>query len=421
MKIAFLSSIYPAHAEKIYRENPSLKNKSSEEQMEFIRWHALSSYVRWFELLEQKGFATCAFNHNLPEVALAWAKENKFEPKSIDIIHEIGLEKIKQFKPDVIFSFAPLTYLKNNFLGELIGSLRKKPRLIAWYGANCGDEEMFRFFDLTLSNSKHLVNRLKAKDIQSEFLQHSFDPIILEKIKPPQTRINRATFFGNLDLTSDDFSNRTKLLQEISRHTKLLDVYGVAPKPTWKERSKFYLLEKRRNISDITSHIIPIQKIRSWADITKMPPSPWTFPKEFSESINKPLFGHEMLEKLSSYSVALNYHNEQTGDYACNMRLFEATGLGCALLTDSKKDLSEYFDIDSEILTYSSKDVAIEKINYLKENPNKAEQIRIAGQLRCLKNHTTQNQISRLSEILNKLHRIKNDKTSSRQAELPPE
>ena len=86
------------------------------------------------------------------------------------------------------------------------------------------------------------------------------------------------------------------------------------------------------------------------------------------------------------------------------MRLFEATGLGCALLTDSKKDLSEYFDIDSEILTYSSKDEAIEKINYLKENPNKAEQIRISGQLKCLNSHTTQNQISRLSEILNKHH-----------------
>ena len=52
LKIAFLTSIYPAHAEKIYKENPSLKNKSSDEQMEFIRWDALSS-MRWFELLEE--------------------------------------------------------------------------------------------------------------------------------------------------------------------------------------------------------------------------------------------------------------------------------------------------------------------------------------------------------------------------------
>ena len=148
MKITFLTSIYPAHAEKIYRKNPSLKNKSSSEQLEFIRWHALSSYVRWFELLEQKGFATCTFNHNLPEVALAWAKENKFEPKSSNLLHAIGIEKIKRFQPDVIFCRSPHSYLKNNFLDELISSLNKKPKLIAWYGAASGDESIFRFFDL---------------------------------------------------------------------------------------------------------------------------------------------------------------------------------------------------------------------------------------------------------------------------------
>jgi len=183
--------------------------------MEFIRWHALSSYVRWFELLEQKGFATCSFNHNLPEVALAWARENKFKPKSCDSIIEIGLEKIKRFKPDVIFAFAPLTYLKNNFLDELISALSKKPKLIAWYGANCGDEEIFRYFDLTLSNSKHLVNSLKEKGIKADFLQHAFDPIILEKIKIPEKRTNRVAFFGNLDVSTNDFRERTKLLEEV--------------------------------------------------------------------------------------------------------------------------------------------------------------------------------------------------------------
>ena len=89
MKIAFLTSIYPAHAEKIYRENPSLKYKSSDEQMEFIRWHGLSCYVRWPELLESKGFVINKFNNNLPEVALAWARENKVKPKTSDTIHEI--------------------------------------------------------------------------------------------------------------------------------------------------------------------------------------------------------------------------------------------------------------------------------------------------------------------------------------------
>ncbi|MDA0723317.1 MAG: hypothetical protein O3B25_03515, partial [Verrucomicrobia bacterium] len=68
MKIAFLTSIYPKHAEEIYEQNTELSKNSSEEQMEYIRWHALSSYVRWFELLEQRGFKTCIFNCCLPKV-----------------------------------------------------------------------------------------------------------------------------------------------------------------------------------------------------------------------------------------------------------------------------------------------------------------------------------------------------------------
>ena len=58
-----------------------------------------------------------------------------------------------------------------------------------------------------------------------------------------------------------------------------------------------------------------------------------------------------MLETLSKYSMALNYHNLHTGDCACNMRLFEATGVGCALLTDYKSDLIDYFNEEKKRFT----------------------------------------------------------------------
>ena len=61
-----------------------------------------------------------------------------------------------------------------------------------------------------------------------------------------------------------------------------------------------------------------------------------------------------MFQKLSSYQIALNYHNKHTGDFACNMRLFEATGLGCALITDHM--ISEYFEHQAEILIYKNKE-----------------------------------------------------------------
>ena len=137
MKIAFLSSIYPAHGEKIYRENPSLNNKPSDEQLDYIRWHALSSYSRWNEYLTKRGFNILEFHHNLPKVELKWAVENKFYPTKENEIFQIGIEKIKRFNPDIIYCSSPLSYLKSNFLRELIYLLPRKPKLVAWYGASC--------------------------------------------------------------------------------------------------------------------------------------------------------------------------------------------------------------------------------------------------------------------------------------------
>ena len=55
-----------------------------------------------------------------------------------------------------------------------------------------------------------------------------------------------------------------------------------------------------------------------------------------------------MLEKLFEYKICFNNHNRATGDSACNMRLFEATGMGCCLLTDHKSDLNTLFEPNVE-------------------------------------------------------------------------
>lgn len=401
MKIAFLTSIYPAHAEKIYRDIPSLKNKTSDEQMEFIRWHALSSYVRWFELLEEKGYQTCSFNHNLPQVAFAWSKENQFQPKTRNPIMEIGKEKIIRFKPDIIFCFAPPSYLSNNYLHEMIASLKNKPKLIAWYGANAGDEDIFNFFDLTLSNSKHLVKRLRNKGIKSDFLGHSFDSIILKSIDIPPKRINRVSFFGNLDLNTNDFNERTRLLEQVSNVTGKLDIYGQFSSSSSQERIKYKLLETRLNLSRIANKVLPTKKLKYWANPSNLPAPPQALSSKFERRIKEPCYGHEMLETLSKYSMALNYHNKHTGDCACNMRLFEATGVGCALLTDQQSDLSDYFEEGKEVLTFKSVNDLIEKINFFIRNSNQLKVLAQNAQNRVLKEHTTEIQINRLSKIIN--------------------
>jgi spore maturation protein CgeB len=405
MRIAFLSSIYPAHAEKIYRENPSLKNKPSDEQMDVIRWHALSSYTKWNEYLTERGFNVLEFHHNLPHVELKWAEENQFCHKKENEVFQIGIEKIKRFKPDILYCSSPLFYTRSNFLKELIDCLPQRPQLVSWYGANCGDEEIFRFFDLTLSNSKYLINSLRKKKISADLLPHSFEPAILEKINIPEKRINKLGFFGNLDTYTPDFENRNKLLLKISDVGNILQVYGTAHKPKPLERLKYSTIKSRHIFSRSLSGFLPLAILKKWSQTDNLPPSPWPLEKTFSQKVKPPLFGQEMLQTLSNYQIAFNYHNKHTGDNACNMRLFEATGVGCCLLTEQKSDICSIFEPESEIVTYSSPEEAISKAQYLIKAPKFAEKIALAGQKRTLTDYTSEKQIDHLVFQLENLYK----------------
>ena len=371
--------------------------------MDVIRWHALSSYTRWNEYLTERGFNVLEFHHNLPHVELKWAEENQFCPKKENEVFQIGIEKIKRFNPDILYCSSPLFYTRSKFLKELIDCLPKKPQLVCWYGANCGDEEIFRFFDLTLSNSKYLVNSLRKKEISADLLPHSFEPAVLEKINIPEKRINKLGFLGNLDTYTPDFENRNKLLLKISDVGNILQVHGTVHMPKPLERLKYSVIKSRHNFSRSLSRLLPLAILKKWSQTDNLPPSPWPLEKTFCQKVKPPLFGQEMLQTLSNYQIAFNYHNKHTGDNACNMRLFEATGVGCCLLTDHKSDICSIFEPDVDVITYRTPSEAIDKAQYLLNNPKTAQEIAKAGQQKTFLEHTTEKQVDHLVYYLKNL------------------
>ena len=76
--------------------------------------------------------------------------------------------------------------------------------------------------------------------------------------------------------------------------------------------------------------------------------------------------------------------------------------MGSLLLTDKKDNLKKLFHEDREIVTYKSKEEALDKYNYLINNPKVLANIAKAGQIRTLKEHTYENRIKELIQILNK-------------------
>lgn len=82
------------------------------------------------------------------------------------------------------------------------------------------------------------------------------------------------------------------------------------------------------------------------------------------------------------------------------LRDFDAPMAGSLYITSHNADLAEFFDIGNEILTYTSIPDCISKIRRFLADPEGRERIASAGRTRAVKDHTWDNRISVLLDLL---------------------
>ena len=103
---------------------------------------------------------------------------------------------------------------------------------------------------------------------------------------------------------------------------------------------------------------------------------------------------------LQESRITLNYHIDLAENYANNLRLFEATGMGTLLLTDTKSNLHELFEPGKEVAVYSSPEECVELARYYVEHESERDAIAKAGQRRTLRDHTYKLRMRELSALL---------------------
>ena len=103
---------------------------------------------------------------------------------------------------------------------------------------------------------------------------------------------------------------------------------------------------------------------------------------------------------LASSKITLNRHGAIAEGQANNMRLFEATGAGAALLTESAWNLEELFEPGLEVVTYEDEDDLVEKANRLLADDDERLGVATAGQRRTLSQHTYRERMAELSAML---------------------
>ncbi len=114
---------------------------------------------------------------------------------------------------------------------------------------------------------------------------------------------------------------------------------------------------------------------------------------------NGPLSTAEMVRMYSRSKISLGFAGVagHRDTFCLKGRDFEVPMSGGLYLTEHHEELERFFEVGKEIVTYTGLDDLIAKIRHLLGHPEEAEQIRLRGRERALREHTWE---GRFGEIL---------------------
>lgn len=252
-------------------------------------------------------------------------------------VHGVLLDQVKTLRPDVVFvqdiNFLPpasAREIRRNtdlLVGEIASPLPPKPFL--------------QSYDLIVSGLPTIVDTARSWGIDSEGIPLGFDERFAT-VSPASTRSIDAIFIGSFSRLQPQTG---PLLQAVASAVPGLRIYGPADSGALRDAG-------------------------------------------LSANYAGPAWGHEMFELLGQSKMVINRHGSIAGPYAVNMRMYESTGSGAALITEEKSNLAELFVPGTEVVTYRTVEDAAAQAAALIADPVRLDRIAAAGQARTLRDHT---------------------------------
>jgi glycosyltransferase involved in cell wall biosynthesis len=337
-----------------------------------------------------------------------WAAENGIAFDEKNWLMDIATAQVEHFQPDIVFVNDYMTY-SFNFLANIREKCPSIRLVFGWCGAPYYDESVFKAYDVVMSNILPLVRDFREKGHRSEYMCHAFEPKVLEKTTLNGESRTEFSFIGSIARKADFHIQREALLKKLAEETDLqmwLHVGEPSEREIKRQRfrqRKFDLVQSAKKIPGGRVLLGFLPGLRKYVEMEKRPLRVKRLDEAIVSRAKPPLFGVSMYNKLGSSLVTLNTHIDLSGEYASNMRLFEATGMGACLLTDWKPNLHELFEPDEEVVTYRDPEEAVEKVQYLLTHEETRKRIARMGQQRTLKNHTYDIRAHQLHELAKKM------------------
>lgn len=431
-KILRIANInYSGAFDRLYAERPGLKEACYQEQLEAIFSLGMIYSDAFSNGMRALGIEAEEIIADADIIQSQWAREHQVETgKSPHSRALTVMAQIKHYQPDVVY-FQDVHGLPHKYRKRLKSEC-PSVRLTVLHKGYPGQFEEMGDFDLVCLSLPSLVDLYREKGIPAELQYHGFNGAIPDMLAnqgqaDPDQRFD-FTFIGSTGFGHGG-GHRTRYwsLMRLFRDTPLVaftdEVFSNTSSrkrrgeilarslPGWMlglARPVLRVLPKTGRVLAFSSQVENERSYRAGRkSILEAIPDDSTVPfcpiREFyPQRCLPPVYGLEMFAALAASRVTFNLHANATGASIGNIRMFEATGMGACLLTDSGPNVRELFEPDKEIVTYANMDECVEKLTYLLEHPEVRNEVARAGQRRTLKDHTVQKRVENMDALIRK-------------------
>lgn len=401
-KFVKITTLYREYLNNYYEKNRDIISKSYNEQFA----HLMSDFFGWSNYFQVNfgkiGVDAYEIISNALPLQKSWAKEHNLKLNNNDLV----LEQLKYLKPEIVFIQDTNTHNGKwvEFIKDEVPSIKK---IIGWCCSPYKKEniDLYKPFDFILTCSPKFNIEFQNYGLKSYQMYHAFEPMVLKSVKEyDHSNIIDLIFAGSIIPGNDFHNERIILLEKIIEFGVDINIYSNIIHDnylTLVSKQLLYVINKYFYKSSLLDFVFGAETMRKINGLNSIPRN-YSYSENMLRKLKKPIYGFEMFKALSNAKIGLNIHGGVAGDYAANIRLFEITGVGACLLTDWKKNLPEMFNIDTEIVTYKNTAECIEKVKWLINHPKECHMIGKAGQIRTLKDHTFENRIKLLDQIIKK-------------------
>ena len=421
-----------------YKSNPALQFLGAIEQQKYF-FENDSVFNDYFDIrMRELGIECQSVVHDVQNIRDAWIRTSDFELTG-NLNLDFLLAVIRRFNANAIFEQSA-GLLDKQMVLKLKAEIPNLV-LVAAHIASPVNFENYSEHDLVFVGCESYIHPMEEVGCGKVFLlRHGFDTRLVEKYVSPE-RVYDLTFVGNSGFRNPSYWSRYRYLDQLSG-SGLLQSWSRPNQTGSDDSGRWFSFRSmlgatifnfvKLSVGILSCLVIKVcgfvlvpkgfrnlvterlsRYSNDYQQLRRVEfPLNWRFPKipfyvRDSDRSNPQVFGSEMLRVLASSKITFHRRADLVDGCAGAMRLFEATGMGALLLTDEDSDIDSVFEPGIEVVTYSSFQECVDKINYYLEHESERERIALKGQERTFNDHSLNARYTFVAEQL--LNQFRND------------